>query len=730
MSEKVIVELLPRTGEIKKAFRTDVQGLRAIAVVVVIFDHLLSWPSGGFVGVDVFFVISGFLITGLLMREYEQTGHVSFIGFYRRRLKRILPAASLVLVVTVGGALLVFNAGRAVQVVWDAFWATVFSANWHFALIGTDYFQAGGPTSPLQHYWSLAVEEQFYFVWPWLMLAGFVITRRCTRSAKSVKSPVAITLALIIAASFVWSLWESRNDASFAYFSTLSRTWELGFGSLLAVSSTTLGRLPSRFRPFLAWGGLGGIALSLFVINDDVPFPAPWAALPVLGTAAVIAAGTGRQAEYLAPLRSRPVVYIGEISYSLYLWHFPVIIVLGSVLTAQSVMRNLAILALVACLAVASHHLFEDPIRRSSWLERISHYERRRRRLVRRRQIRALLHGAFPAYAVLVVAALWTTGFAVSSIPDAHSPLSAQSIDGDPITIDGDPIRGSQKTGQELSGRAAEIENALGARSFPKLSPTIAELGTENWVKEVNAGGCAEINPKNVSRCAWGPANASVQVAVLGDSIGIAWMPGLKEAATALGWRIHPFTMGQCPAPQVAVAWTGGAHYAACDAHREWALQAISALHPDITILASAAVTLRRLTDRSSDAAAVEEVRKGTEATIDALKGSTAAVIVLAAPPDGQSLLECATKFATPVSCEAPIPRIWRSMQQSEQDAAAAKGARYVDTFAWFCSASGRCPAFIGRTPVRTDGNHMTTAYSRGLASELEAMLKKNTPTP
>lgn len=723
MSENAVVELRPRkTSRSKKTFRTDVQALRALAVVVVISDHLLAWPSGGFVGVDVFFVISGFLITGLLLREYEQTGRISFLGFYRRRLKRILPAASLVLAVTVAGALLVFNAGRSSQVVWDAVWATVFSANWHFGLIGTDYFQASGPTSPLQHYWSLAVEEQFYFVWPWLMLAVLAIARRTRWGAKGIRRPIAVTLTVIVVSSFAWSLWESGSEASLAYFSTLSRTWELAFGALLAVLSTTLGRLPARCRPIMAWAGIGAILLSLIVVSDEVPFPAPWAVLPVLGTAAVIAAGTGAREKYFAPLGFRPVLYVGELSYSLYLWHFPVIIILGSVLPPESALRNAEMLAVIGCLAAASFHFFEDPIRRSSWLQPITHYERRQRRWVRRRRIQALLHRPFPAYAALVVVALWTAGFALSSLHVAQAPLSAESTTAVTFAL-------HQNASPKLSGRAAEIERALSAQSFPRLQPAIDQLGTENWVKEVNADGCAEIDSKNASRCASGPTNAPVQVAVLGDSIGIAWMPGLKEAAATLGWRIHPFTMGQCPAPEVAVTWTGGNHYSACDTHRAWALQAIAALHPDITVLASAAVTLKRLSDHSVGSAAQEEVRAGTEATIAALRGHTKTVVVLAAPPDGQSLLECATRFATPASCEAPIPRMWVSMQRAEQVAAEATGAHYVDTSSWFCSADGSCPAFVGSTPVRTDGNHMTTEYSRELASELEAMLKKNART-
>src|SRR6184192_439573 len=150
----------------KKNVRADIQGLRAFAVLAVIGSHLAGWPTGGFVGVDIFFVISGFIITSLLLRVKEETGTISFAGFYQRRVRRILPAALTVLTATVLAAFAVLPKGRAAETLTDGIWALLFSGNWRFAVGGTDYFQEGQPPSPLQHFWSLGVEEQFYFVWP------------------------------------------------------------------------------------------------------------------------------------------------------------------------------------------------------------------------------------------------------------------------------------------------------------------------------------------------------------------------------------------------------------------------------------------------------------------------------------------------------------------------------------------------------------------------------------
>lgn len=172
------------------SFRPDLQGLRAMAVIAVVLDHLLGWPSGGFVGVDIFFVLSGFFITGLLLRELHRTGGLSFKEFYIRRARRILPAALLVLLVTVVAGYIVFPATRAKETLVDTLWAALFAANWRFERVGTDYFQEGLPPSPVQHFWSLSIEEQFYFVWPAVLLGIFVIAAKFSLRRLGGLSPV------------------------------------------------------------------------------------------------------------------------------------------------------------------------------------------------------------------------------------------------------------------------------------------------------------------------------------------------------------------------------------------------------------------------------------------------------------------------------------------------------------------------------------------------------------
>ncbi|WP_194420389.1 SGNH hydrolase domain-containing protein [Microbacterium abyssi] len=354
----------------RAVFRADVQGLRMVAVVAVILDHLLHWPAGGFVGVDIFFVISGFLITGLLLREHERTGTISFSGFYRRRIKRILPAATLVVILTVAASYLLLSRVRATDTFWDGVWASLFSANWNYAAEGTDYFQPDVAVSPLQHYWSLSVEEQFYFVWPWLMLLILWLGAKA-RAGSSSRSSVSVQLAIIaiIVGSFVWSMWETAASPTWAYFSTFSRAWELGIGAAIAVFAKSCARIPDEWRPALGWLGLVGIGISLFVVTPERTFPAPWGLLPVLATALVIIAGTGGEQRFLWPLTNRVSTYVGDVSYSLYLWHWPVIVLMSTYLPLDTVPNQAIAIAVIIGCSIGSYHLVENPIRNSSWLD-------------------------------------------------------------------------------------------------------------------------------------------------------------------------------------------------------------------------------------------------------------------------------------------------------------------------------------------------------------------------
>ena len=303
-------------------------------------------------------MLSGFLITGLLVRELHKTGTVSLSSFYARRARRLLPAAALCLIVTVVVSAIVMPPLLVPGVAGDGVAAALYASNIRFAIEATDYLQAEGPPSPLLHYWSLGVEEQFYLFWPALLLL-------LTRGAGDLVRRVALIAAVVGIASFVLSLWLTTANQPWAFFSLPTRAWELGIGALLAVSVTRLARLPARIAAVAGWLGLAMVALSAFVIQPTTPFPGTAALLPTVGSALVILGGISQPA--MGPvmvLGVRPLRFLGKISYSLYLWHWPIIVLPAYALATELPLAATVGLALVAIpVGWASQRWVEDPIR-------------------------------------------------------------------------------------------------------------------------------------------------------------------------------------------------------------------------------------------------------------------------------------------------------------------------------------------------------------------------------
>jgi peptidoglycan/LPS O-acetylase OafA/YrhL len=349
------------------AHRDDIQGLRAVAVLLVVLGHAgVPFLSGGYVGVDVFFVLSGFLITAILLAEFADRGSISLVGFYLGRARRILPAAALTLVVTDIAAHHLLNFVRAREAVNDSIWSALFAANVHFARQGSDYFAQGQPPSPFLHFWSLSLEEQFYLVWPSLL--ALLLALRCRR--------LLLVLVVVGAGSLAWSVLFTAASPAAAYYSTFARTWELALGASLAVAAPHLRRLPARAGFAFGWLGLVSIGCAACSYSERTPFPGSAALMPTVGAALVIGAGlVARQTVVdagrvlaLAPLR-----YLGDRSYALYLWHWPVLILASQYAGYElSLGAKLALVVFAFLLSVASYRFVENPVRRMRFTLRVS----------------------------------------------------------------------------------------------------------------------------------------------------------------------------------------------------------------------------------------------------------------------------------------------------------------------------------------------------------------------
>jgi peptidoglycan/LPS O-acetylase OafA/YrhL len=680
----------PQSGH----FRPDIEGLRAVAVGLVVAAHVVGWPAGGFIGVDVFFVISGFLITSLLVRERSRTGRISFRAFYARRVRRLLPAAFATLAATTVAAHLLFLGGRVQETVTDVVWAALFGANIHFAAEGTDYFQQTAAPSVVQHFWSLAVEEQFYLVWPALVLVAFALPLAAVHRRGAALLGV---LGAVTAASFAWSLYATGTSPATAYFSTFTRAWELGLGALVAVAITHLQRIPAAVRAVLAWCGLAAVAAAALLVDETTPFPGSAAALPVVGTAMLLAWGNAPGGPGVGwALASRPARFLGGISYSLYLWHWPVVVIAAVVVAPGTTAFQVGVLAVSLALATASYYCIEQPVLHTNWLLGQRRIDPARARTVFRR---ARTVGLATATAGVLAACV--------VVADHRAGLS-----GDADVAD---ARAVAATRSDLSTLQRDILAATEATEWPTdLDPGLDELPdylTEQWET------CLHVGPDNVDDCLFGDPDAELSAVVLGDSFAAAWVPALRAELVPAGWSLQTLTLGQCP-NITAMTTLYDQPFDLCPEHREWAVERILDDPPDLVVLSNAWGA--ELQDRSADKATV--FREGLTQVVQRLQATGARIVVLGAPPGSASLQSCPTALNGPDDCLlGPAPTFGPQMQV-EQQVAAESGIVAVDPEQWFC-VDDVCPTFVGSTPVYADGLHMTAEYARRIAPEVAAAI-------
>ena len=440
-------------------WRADVQGLRAVAVGLVIAGHAgLSGFEGGFVGVDVFFVLSGFLITTLLLRETDRSGRVSISQFYARRARRILPAATATMLVVLTYSAIVLPQTRTDQIAGDAGWAAVFLANVHFAREAVDYFNNAAP-SPFQHYWSLSVEEQFYVVWPLLVLAvALWIPKHHRRRA------ITALAALVAVVSLAWSLHATGPDPTTAYFSTPARAFELAAGALLACVA---GRLTSIKRPYAAALGFAGVGTLVYAttnFSEATHFPGWHALVPVAGTVALLVAGPATPTGKL--LSKQPFRYLGDISFSLYLWHWPILILAPEAIPGGGVRELLIMLALILVASATSYHAIEMPFQR----HKIPHLTKGRRALA-----------LWPAAAALaLVAGTSSQAYAGYQVDVAKANAEEWFKENpDVLETDDKPVTKVLKTTVKAARDGVSTEEQWregvrdGVRSFEKITPDV-----------------------------------------------------------------------------------------------------------------------------------------------------------------------------------------------------------------------------------------------------------------
>ncbi|RLP77807.1 acyltransferase [Mycetocola tolaasinivorans] len=694
--------VLTTEKKVGSGFRLDIQGLRAVAVLAVVADHLFGWPKGGFVGVDVFFVISGYLITSLLLRELQREQTISMSGFVRKRIRRILPASAVTLLVTVTASYFVLGKARFDSILQDGIFASLLSANWRFAAVGTDYFAQGIPVSPLQHFWSLAVEEQFYLVWPLLLIAvcALAAARRRRRGRETNWTLwVFVTMCVVIAVSLAWALVETSSTPTFAYFSTLSRAWELAVGAALAgLLAWRPFRLGVVVSSILVWIGTIGLAASFVIVPASPGFPAPWALLPVLSSMILILGGAGASRLATLHLTNPPMRYIGNISYSLYLWHFPVLILGVALLDAYLGVDHPLTMPLILVggfvFAILSYHLVEEPVRQSKWL--LPNPTRARGTSLR------LMVAATAACAALVATSVVAGGRTDSSdVVTAAQEITAESLT--EVSVD-----------EAKAALAAEIKASLTATAWPDdLTPTVADgNGVEN--PPGNTGLCGSPNPPSAAECTLGDPNAPKKAFLVGDSIAQAYAPALAAIFGSGDWSLRTLSMYSCPYIDMPVG-SSARVTETCAKRRAQQDEAIKAEQPDLVIISN--TYLREYNPATGLAVTRDQWNGAFASTLKLIAENSKKVVVIPQPPHDKEINECFSPLTGPDACVSNITKLeWIQMAQAQSAATTELDGYFIDNQSWFCSDAGLCPPFVGNILVKRDLTHPTQKYVEKLA--------------
>jgi peptidoglycan/LPS O-acetylase OafA/YrhL len=705
-------------GAPESPFRPDIEGLRAVAVLaVVLFHAVVPRIAGGFVGVDVFFVLSGFLITGLLWREVAESGRVRPARFYAARARRLLPAAITVLVATAVVATAVLPSLQVRRVLGDAVASALYVGNYRLALQGTDYLAENQAPSPFQHYWSLGAEEQFYLLWPALLVLAAVLGRRLApRSAAPVAAPIAV-LALMTGASFAGSLAWTSTSPPWAYFSLPSRAWELGVGGLVALGVPLWRRLPRAVAGLSGWAGLALVLGSCVLLTGSTPFPGTAALAPVLGAALVIAAGRAAPPWGAGALLGLPPLRaVGRMSYSWYLWHWPVLVLAPAVLGHPlGLPARLAAAAVSGVLAAGTLVLVENPVRFAAPL--------------RRSPLRSLLLGG-GLTAAGVCAALMALVLAPATVgPGAAAAAPKVGVPAGP-TAPAPPAPDPREAQvQALTGQVqAAVAAAAGVQAVPSnLAPPLARASSDTALPFQD--GCdRSYTASSQPPCVFGDPAGTSTVALVGDSHAAAWYPAVEPLAEQRRWRLEVLAKATCPflldLPTTSPYL--GREFTECEQWRTTVLSRLQAEHPSLVLLAMSRRYGADFGFTSYDASWQAALTR----TVSTLRAAGAAVLVLGPVPDPHTWAPtCLSDHLDSATACAPNRAAAVNAQgvAAEDAATRAGGGRYADLADLFCTAD-RCPLIVANDLVYRDDNHITVEYATVLAPVMAAEIESALP--
>jgi peptidoglycan/LPS O-acetylase OafA/YrhL len=696
-----------------EGFRPDIEGLRGVAVLLVVLFHsgLVAIP-GGFIGVDVFFVISGFLITGLLIRERERTGGIRLSAFYARRVRRLLPAGMVALACTLVASFAILGPRDRSRAAADGAAAALSVGNIRFALAAGDYFASVESPSPFLHFWSLAVEEQFYLVWPALILVAAVGSRP--------RMGAGLALGLVLTASFIANVVISDIAVNWAFYSLPTRAWQLALGGLLALGTRRLERIPGMLRAIAGWLGLASLVGAAFLLDGTVAYPGLFALAPTVGGAALILSGTtaGGPGDVLS---LAPIRFLGRISYSLYLWHWPILVLPAAAAEGElATAASIVLVAIAVAVAWASWLFIEEPFRAGF-------------PSLARRPGRTILAGATAVALVVSMAG----GLVAAAGPAGGATDLTAAEPGAEIEepLDLDPMPSAGPSASAAGPAESPTPSATGSATPPSPSPTPAPAATPRPVirlpadvrpalanargdeERLRRDGCLAF--EGVTRpgeCVYGDPQGALTVALVGDSHAAQWFPALERIGLARHWRIVTFVKVACPFLDMRVGNIAlKREYRECAAWNDATAARLRAIKPDLTLVSMSRFAIHPILARDASLAAQGAA---LARMIDRVPGRVA--VIVDTPDAGRDIPGCLARHLADVRrCAISADVAFAgNLGAIEQAATAATGAGLIDLTARICRADP-CPVVVDTMIVFRDMRHLTATFSRSLATDL-----------
>lgn len=670
-----------------QGFRYDIQGLRALAVSLVVIFHL--WPgalTGGFVGVDVFFVISGYLITAHLVANPPRTVR-DLASFWGRRIRRLLPAAFLVLLVTAVAARILAPSTQWAAIAREIIASALYVENWALASASVDYLAAENAPTPSQHFWSLSVEEQFYLFWPLVILAGFWLARKWGANATVLTGFVMLGLAAV---SLAVSVHTTASEPASAYFITPARIWELAVGGLVAVIGPWAApRLAGPVRILLAWTGIAGILLAGFTYDGATPFPGYTALLPVLGTALVILPAAQDRLSPTHLLRAKPLQWLGDVSYSVYLWHWPLIMLLPYATGGErGWLENAVIVVLTVVLAWLTKTCVEDKFRSAHPSGRLT-----------------------PTYRFAAAGMIALTVLGSAQLGEVHYRQQMAGEQLEELKKGGDGCLGAAAI---ASGDECPPDN----RMIPE--PAVAKNDRSDAYRD-NCWSNEPFTERPV--CTYG--NGDIEIALVGNSHAGHWLPALQVLAERHNWTITTFLVSRCNPTDAQLEFDTDEMTENCHAYGEWVMEQTKGKAFDLVITSERqSVPVHGTSWETTEAPAVEGYKSYLKQWADA--GTK--VLVIKDPPypgnEISSIPDCLA--AKDVDSCSGTPESWHWMDPLDQAARelAHPHIHRTDMDEYFCT-DGVCPAVVGSVVTYFDGSHITATYARTLAPYLQEPIEK-----